>query len=484
MGLVDAEAPRRLPLRRRECGPAALAGRHRGSTEPVGVEFAALGAGAAGFIPALGLHGTHGEHRAVAVHTAGDARQCSTGFKVLRVGGPVDLIPALLSDQSVAGVGFEDDVVMEALCRRPLHVLGRLQDLLAFHGAGPRLRRGGGRQGPAREEAAYDLLAAAVLRGPHLEAAHLVGPEPHAVLGAPVERGHRGPQGALEPGRLGAVVGAGVQPAAPGPPSPRDAGCGGPRRRGQVARAAGVEVAAGEEVPLPAVADGALLPDQAPQLLRVGLAGVRGHEEAALLAPVRELRVEDLPEEQPVAFRQELAVLLEALPEGLAEGGEVTGRPQATPPAARGRILVLSHLGGRGQVERVQAEVHAPRLVRPAEGYDPFRGRLPREGALGDRDGDPADDRARGHGAELELVQPELDAPVDAPRAHGAGVAGVEDLAALDVDLRDGAPVPHLRDLHATRRVGLSCQIEPLVLQFDVRVDREFGERRCLRQLA
>mmetsp|Transcript_27087 Transcript_27087/g.84601 ORF Transcript_27087/g.84601 Transcript_27087/m.84601 type:complete len:211 (+) Transcript_27087:434-1066(+) len=202
----------------------------------------------------------------------------------------------------MAALGLQDDVVVAARhsSKRALHTLNVLHSLhnllarrhLVLAGRGVLLRA-------AREDGAHDLCAVVLLRGAHLQAVRPVDAEAGAVLRGPVER-RGGLQSAVDRllvgpdaldargrrARLREVEGTG--------PAGREKWASGTDRKGLA-----------EEVVPPPLPGACLLLDERTQVVHVGGAHVWGHEEVAVLAPVRQARIEQRLQEVLVLLLEE-----------------------------------------------------------------------------------------------------------------------------------------------------------------------------------
>mmetsp|Transcript_51805 Transcript_51805/g.165842 ORF Transcript_51805/g.165842 Transcript_51805/m.165842 type:complete len:216 (-) Transcript_51805:357-1004(-) len=198
------------------------------------------------------------------------------------------------------------------------------------------------------------------------------------------------------------------------------------RRPGGREKRAGVvrSKLAAEEVLHPPLPQQLLLLHEAAQGLEVGRAGHGWHETLGLLAAVGEAGVEDRLQQAPLLRRQPGASTgSEAPPEGAAGGEGV---------AAAGNLLRQRR--GLVEVEPVKIEVHTLHLplVR---------------------------------GVNLEDVQAEGDAAVEAVRALAHALLPVEDLAVLHLDRGVAALVPELRDLQGAAALCLLLgRLEPRIL--------------------
>mmetsp|Transcript_27364 Transcript_27364/g.77028 ORF Transcript_27364/g.77028 Transcript_27364/m.77028 type:complete len:646 (-) Transcript_27364:157-2094(-) len=282
-----------------------------------------------------------------------------------------------------------------------------------------------------------------------------------------------------------------------------------PGRREQRARLVPLEVGA-TEVVLPLLAHHLLALHEVAQPLHVAQAGRRRHEESALLAPIGQVRVEDVLEQSGVLCAEGRG-FIELRPEGAANDQLIVDEQDGAAP-------VPALLGGRGEVELVQVEVHTlwhahaqacrdarHAKARPGSGHGHRRaerrgepGELPR-GADREarprgrhkRRGRPAQDctarydgsRDAARGGESEAVDAKIDPAIQA--VHLRCRIRLEG-SVLQTDFREAAIVPQLGDLQAAHAAfgALHADAEPRSPQDRARLDQVLREDGSLRDLA
>mmetsp|Transcript_89085 Transcript_89085/g.197923 ORF Transcript_89085/g.197923 Transcript_89085/m.197923 type:complete len:223 (-) Transcript_89085:188-856(-) len=195
-----------------------------------------------------------------------------------------------------------------------------------------------------------------------------------------------------------------------------------------------------------------LLLHELAQLLHIGGTCVRGHEKSPIVAPVRELRIEDGLEQSLVLLRRR--------------------RLKASAPCAAHQLIL--HLHGLGQVELAQVEINALRLH--ARRHHPQATRA--DGLGFHRCRRRTDTNRRGN-----CRQGHFHASIDAMRVGRRPLIFLQDLPIFQMDQRVLALIPELRDLHDAGRHLLVCQAEPKVVQRDLGIKQELGHNGRLGQL-
>mmetsp|Transcript_7778 Transcript_7778/g.19779 ORF Transcript_7778/g.19779 Transcript_7778/m.19779 type:complete len:337 (+) Transcript_7778:776-1786(+) len=312
----------------------------------------------------------------------------------------------------------------------------------------------------------------------HLQSSEAVDPELHPVLRVLVEHRGRPLQQVPEDG-LVPELGPFLEPSARGRGrlAVQDFEGGGPGPREKRACAIHGEITT-QKVILALLQNKLFLLGQVPQLVHVAEVGDRGHKTAALGAPVRELRVENAPQEVPVLFFQAGRMFaIHHIPKGIAED-------KATPAAGLRRRRDPLHLA---QLEAVQAEVHAaelPELSAPLQPGGPRHTGL-REPVLLHQCWHPlatpgprrVESAKRQHAAlrqwrcgasrcnrrEIEPAEAKVDASIDTMHAAADSLLRIHNLAVFDPDLGVTLPVPQLRNFQMHRVLDLCIKVEPRV---------------------
>mmetsp|Transcript_43307 Transcript_43307/g.123466 ORF Transcript_43307/g.123466 Transcript_43307/m.123466 type:complete len:353 (-) Transcript_43307:994-2052(-) len=201
-------------------------------------------------------------------------------------------------------------------------------------------------------------------------------------------------------------------------------------------------------------------------------AHIRGHEEIAVIAPVGKAGVEHIPEEVLVLILEKRArATIDVGPERVASG-ELLESPHT----------LLAR--GLRKVETAEVQIDTPGLHQGGRRHDaPGHDGAAVCAAEKQRVGRLAGAGLHRRGAEVELVEAELHAAVDATSAHAHALFRIQDLAVLKLNLGGDALVPELRDLEAGQALGLRRKVEPGLLKIHLRVQEVLGQHRGLGQL-
>mmetsp|Transcript_97273 Transcript_97273/g.302897 ORF Transcript_97273/g.302897 Transcript_97273/m.302897 type:complete len:418 (+) Transcript_97273:1331-2584(+) len=250
-----------------------------------------------------------------------------------------------------------------------------------------------------------------------------------------------------------------------------------------------------EEVRLPLPLDLRLLLHQLLQLAHVPGAGVRAHEELTLGASVGEAGVEDPLQEGPLLVLGG-AVGVQVGPEVPAAGG------------ARARLGAAAQARGLGEVELLQAEVHAlgpdacsSRLGGPLQDVAALRDELEVDAAPDERPALRGEEPGpggllRGHEAgkalarsDVEATEAELHAAIETDQIHVGTLLCPGCRAVHWSNLRVAAVLPQLGYFQATAcrcllHRGPIHQAEPVVINVYASFHDELGKDGCLCNLS
>mmetsp|Transcript_4381 Transcript_4381/g.9813 ORF Transcript_4381/g.9813 Transcript_4381/m.9813 type:complete len:353 (+) Transcript_4381:1080-2138(+) len=194
------------------------------------------------------------------------------------------------------------------------------------------------------------------------------------------------------------------------------------------------------------------------------------HEELSLLAPVAEVRLEDVLEEPPVLLRKRRHVG----PEGPAN--EVLSRPAGSSHFRR-------YLNRGREVKAVQSKVHALGHARCANGKL-WHSATGRDHASRERWDTGGSHLRRRSTANPPWRKSQVGASINRVHLSGEATLRSHDLAIGNVDLSSPVLIPQLRDLLARERLLGPLECHPRVVQLRLVLHKELGEASCLGQLA